>query len=347
MAVYPLHFDSEDQLEDFMATPSQEALETLSQLTGDIAILGIAGKIGVTLGMMIQKSLVALGSARKIYGVSRFSDSEARKKLDVAGIITIPCDLLNAKDVANLPDAEHVVFMAGRKFGTAGNEELTWAVNTIAPRNAAERYKTSNMVVYSTGCVYRLLSPETGGATEDSLPDPIGDYAQSALGRERIFQYFSKIYGTRAAILRLNYAIDLRYGVLRDLADKIMSETIIDNPDGAFNCIWQGDVLNQTICSLGQTSSPAAIINITGPETVSIRWAAEELGKRLGKRPIFRIDSAMPDRTYLSNAAKAAQLFGYPEIPLLAMIDMTADWVLHGGRSLRKPTHFETTDGRF
>ena len=347
MTIYPSHFDSEDQLEEFMTIPSQEVLETLSLLTGDIAILGIAGKIGVTLGMMIQKSLATLGSTRKIYGISRFSDSEARKKLDRAGIVTLPCDLLNANDVANLPDAEHVIFMAGRKFGTAGNEEITWAINTIAPYNAAERYKTSNLVVYSTGCVYHLLSPETGGATEDSSPDPIGDYAQSALGRERIFQYFSKIYGTRVVILRLNYSIDLRYGVLRDLADKIMSEIIIENPDGAFNCIWQGDVLNQTIISFRQTASPASIINITGPETVSIRWAAEELGKRLGKRPIFRSDSAVPNRTYLSNASKAAEIFGYPKISLLAMIDMTADWVLHGGKSLGKPTHFETTDGRF
>lgn len=347
MALSIPHLDSEDLLEDFMSTPPREAIETFSMLHGDIVILGIGGKIGVTLGLMIKKCLSTLGSVHKVYGVSRFSDIEARKKLERAGIITISCDLLDMKAVASLPDAEHVIFMAGRKFGTTANEHLTWAVNTIAPHNAAERYKASNLVVYSTGCVYPLLPPETGGAVEDMTPDPIGDYAQSALGRERIFQYYSQFFETRVAILRLNYSIDLRYGVLRDLADKIIHETMIEKPDSTFNCIWQGDVLNQTILSLQKTSSPAEIINITGPETISIRWAAEELGKRLGKKPVFNADPAVSNRTYLSNAAKAIQLFGYPKISLLTMMDMTADWVLKGGRSLGKPTHFETTDGRF
>lgn len=332
-------------LDEKLSEPTVEVVEAMKRIRGDLVILGVAGKIGVTLGMMAKRAMLAAGSGGRVIGVSRFSDAKARDKLEKAGVETVSCDLLDRKALEKLPDADHVVFMAGRKFGTSGNEELTWAMNTIVPANVGWRYPGSRTVVYSTGCVYDFVPLSSGGSVESDRPKPSGDYAQSALGRERVFQYFSSTMGTPVCILRLNYAIDLRYGVLRDIADKVGKEEPVDLGSSHFNCIWQGDVLAQTLRSFDLCSSPATILNMTGPETVSVRWAAEEFGKRFGKT--VRFSGREAERMYLNNASLAASVFGYPRMTLSAMIDLTAEWMKQGGGSLNKPTHFETTSGEY
>jgi nucleoside-diphosphate-sugar epimerase len=336
---------TEAQLESFLSEPPEEVIEVIKNLRGDILILGIAGKIGITLGMMASRAVRASGVKKRVLGASRFSEPGSREKLEAAGVETIKCDLLDREAAAKLPDADNIIFMAGKKFGTGGSEDLTLAMNTVVPANAAFRFPESRFVVYSTGCVYDFMSPASGGSVESDPPHPVGDYAQSALGRERVFQYFSSARGTPVCILRLNYAVELRYGVLRDIADKVRHDDEVDLSTGHFNCIWQGDVLSQTLLAFDRCSSPAEVLNMTGPETVSVRWAAEEFAKRFGKTPLFT--GMEQDRVYLNNAAKAASLFGYPRVPLLTMIDLTADWIKAGGASLGKPTHFEVRDGRY
>ena len=336
---------TEEELDLLLSRPTEELGEFMKKLPGDILILGIGGKIGVTLGMAAVRACQEGDVKKTVYGVSRFSDLTAQKKLEQIGVKTIPCDLLDRKAIDNLPEASNVIFMVGKKFGTEGAAEITWTLNTLVPAHVAERYRESRIVVYSTGCVYDFVSPASGGSIESDPPKPMGDYAQSALGRECIFQYYSRIYGTPVCMLRLNYAIDLRYGVLRDIADKVLKGEPIDLTVGNFNCIWQGDVIRQTLLSLEYCDSPARVLNITGPETVSVRWAAEQFGLRFGKQPYFV--GTEGNRMYLNNAAEATGLFGYPRVPLLHMIEMVADWVQAGGPSLGKPTHFEVVDGKF
>ncbi|MFQ3621154.1 MAG: NAD(P)-dependent oxidoreductase [Spirochaetales bacterium] len=336
---------SEEELDLLLSRPDTEVANALKRFSQDLIILGIGGKIGVTLGMAAVRAFLEAGIQRKVYGVSRFTDSKAREKLERVGVHTLSCDLLNRQSVEQLPDAGGVIFMAGKKFGTGGAEELTWAMNTVVPTFVAERFKDSSLVVYSTGCVYDFVAPASGGAIESDPVNPTGDYAQSALGRERVFTHFSKKYGTPVCILRLNYAIDLRYGVLRDIADKVFKGEPISLTVSNFNCIWQGDVIRQTLLSFAYCASPPKILNITGPETVSVRWVAEEFGKRFGKEP--RFEGIEGNRMYLNNAAESFSLFGYPKVVLLDMIELVANWVERGGPSLGKPTHFEVVDGKF
>ncbi|MCX7028407.1 MAG: NAD(P)-dependent oxidoreductase [Spirochaetes bacterium] len=338
---------NETELEEFMSKPSPRVIEAVGGLKGDIAVLGVAGKVGVTLAMMAARAVAASGSSVKVYGVSRFSDQTARARLEAAGVTTVACDLLDPEEVGRLPDAGNVFFLAGRKFGTVGAQDLTWATNTIAPANAARRYAEARIVAYSTGCVYAFVTAASGGSTERDRPEPTGEYAQSTLGRERVFEYFSRTQGTPVCLFRLNYAVDLRYGVLRDIADKVVAGTPVDLSTGNLNCIWQGDVLERTILALGLCASPPAALNVTGPETVSVRWAAEELGLRLGRKPVFSGAEDPGARAYLSNAALSFSRFGYPAVSLGEMLDMTADWVASGGSSLGKPTHFEARDGNY
>ena len=340
-------FKSEAELEAYMSTPSERLISFMKESEGDIAILGIAGKVGVTLGMMAARAIKAAGVEKKVYGVSRFSDPASRAKLDALGVSTIACDLLDAAAVDKLPCAENVIFMAGRKFGTMGAQDLTWATNTIAPANVARRFASSSIVAYSTGCVYDFAPPFSGGSTEKDDPKPVGEYAQSTLGRERVFEYYSRTAGTPVCLFRLNYAIDLRYGVLYDIAAKVHKGEPVDLSVGSFNCIWQGDVLERTLLSLDLCSSPPTAINITGPETVSVRWAAEEFGLRFGRKPLFAGIERSEASGYLSNAAASIGIFGYPSVSLSEMVDMVADWIIAGGSSLGKPTHFESTDGRY
>jgi nucleoside-diphosphate-sugar epimerase len=340
-------FADDKALETFMSAPTERVIELVRGIEGDIAILGVAGKVGVTLGMMAARAVEAAGAGKRVYGISRFSDPADRRKLDSAGVSTIACDLLDRASVDALPDAANVLFLAGRKFGTTGALDLTWATNAIAPANVAERYSSSRIVAYSTGCVYALSTAATGGPTERDPPAPIGEYAQSALARERLFEYHSRAKGTRVCLFRLNYAIDLRYGVLHDIARRVFEGRPVDLSVGSFNCIWQGDVIERTLLSLPLCSSPPAAINVTGPETASVRWAAGEFGQRFGREPLFAGEERCDSRGYLANAARSFALFGYPSVTLAEMIDMTAEWIAAGGSSLGKPTHFESTDGKY
>ena len=341
-----ISFRDEEDLETFMSEPTPRVIESLRAYSGDIAILGIGGKIGVTLGMMIARSVAAAGTKTRVYGVSRFSDRDARRKLERSGVECLACDLLDRDAVDALPDADRVIFMAGKKFGTAGAEETTWAMNTVVPANVSWRYRKSAIVAFSTGCVYDFVSPYSGGSSELDAPKASGDYAQSALGRERVFQHASRAYGTSVCLLRLNYAIDPRYGVLHDIARKVSAEEAIDLAVANLNCIWQGDVLERTILSFACAASPAFVLNLTGPETASVRRIAEEFGRRFGKSPIFS-GGGEAGRAYLNDAGLSFRLFGYPRLTLAEMIGTQADWILAGGGSLGKPTHFETTDGNY
>ncbi|MFA6366487.1 MAG: NAD(P)-dependent oxidoreductase, partial [Candidatus Hydrogenedentales bacterium] len=284
---------NERELDDCLSTPSDKVVDFMGRLEGDVMLLGAAGKVGVTLAMMAARAARetsdarSSGKERKVYAVSRFGDSAARAKCEAAGVETIACDLLERKDVESLPESRNVIFLAGKKFGTSEAREQTWAMNTIVPANVAERYSGSRIVVFSTGCVYELRRPDAGGSAEGDEPAPIGEYAQSALGRERVFEYFSRKNGTRVCLFRLNYAIDLRYGVLHDIGRKVAAGEPVDLGSGAFNCIWQGDVLERALLALDICAAPPAALNVTGPETISVRWAAEELGKRLGRKPLF------------------------------------------------------------
>jgi len=338
---------SETELETFMSAPSERVVRCMRELDGDIAILGIAGKVGVTLGMMAVRAVKAAGLNKKVYGISRFSDPASRSKLDALGIKTITCDLLDGASVDKLPPAKNVIFLAGKKFGTVEAQDLTWATNTLVPANVARHFASSAIVAFSTGCVYDFAPPWSGGSVETDDPKPVGEYAQSTLGRERIFEYYSRTAATPVCLFRLNYAIDLRYGVLYDIAAKVYGGEPISLSVGTFNCIWQGDVLERTLLSLKLCSSPPTVLNITGPETVSVRWVAEEFGHRFGREPIFMGSEPSGPGGYLTNAAKSFSLFGYPSISLPDMIDMVAQWMSAGGSSLGKPTHFESTDGKY
>lgn len=341
----PDTINSEEQLDEIMSCGSPELIRLMKAITGDIIILGCAGKIGVQLAMAAVKAIAEAGGKNRVIGVSRFSDETTRKKMDAFGAETIKCDLLNRDSVDKLPKAPHVIFMAGRKFGTSGSEELTWAMNTVVPANVAHHFKESRIVAFSTGNVYDL-SPVCGAMpTEDDITDPRGGYAQSALGRERVFEYFSNLNKTPVCIVRLNYAIDLRYGVLRDIGTRVYAGQPVDLSTGHVNVIWQGDVINQSILCLEHCSSPANIINMTGPETASVRYIAGEFARIFGKNVNF-ITQESPT-ALLNNASKAARLFGYPSVPLLRMIEWIAHWIELGGASLDKPTHFEVRDGKF
>ena len=333
------------ELEAKLAEPSEQLIADLSAVDGDILILGVGGKMGPSLARLAANAVREGGLNKKIIGVSRFSNAEARQELEEGGITTISCDLLNDAELQQLPDAANVIYMAGNKFGTTGREYFTWAMNAYLPGRVAEKYKNSNIVAFSSGNVYPFSPVGSGGVNESVSPEPLGEYAQSCLGRERVFEYFSHLNGTPMTIYRLNYAIDMRYGVLLELAKSINEGRSIDLTMGHANVIWQGDANEMALRCLKHCSTPPAIMNITGPETMSIRWAAGELAKRMGKEAQFT--GTESDTALLNNASKSHQLFGYPKVSLLQMIDWTAEWVTAGGSTWDKPTHFQERKGKF
>jgi nucleoside-diphosphate-sugar epimerase len=341
----PPQITSEEQLEDILSTPSPAVLEALAQLESNLLILGVGGKMGPTLARMAARALKMLDSPYRVIGVARFSQENLRTKLDAWGIETIRCDLLNRTEVAALPDSKSIIFMAGQKFGTTGNPAQTWAMNVYLPGLVAERFPQARMVVFSTGNVYPLTAVVDGGSQETDPPQPIGEYANTCLGRERIVEYFSQGHGLRSAIMRLNYAIDLRYGVLLDIAQKVAAEQPIDLGMGAVNVIWQGDANAQALGLLAHCTTPPFILNVTGPETISVRRLGEQFGRLLDRPPQFTGQEA--STALLNNAGQAYQLFGYPQVSLAQMIDWTAAWVKTGGPTLAKPTHFENRAGQF
>jgi nucleoside-diphosphate-sugar epimerase len=325
-----------------LSEPTPGLVEALRQLPGDILVLGVGGKMGPTLARMARR---ALDKRNRVIGVARFSDSALPAELEKHGVLSVPCDLLDRQSVAKLPDAPNVIFMAGQKFGTASAPELTWAMNTLVPAHCAERYARSRIVAFSTGCVYPLVPVASGGSRETDELGPPGDYANSCVGRERVFTYFSRKNNTPVVLYRLNYAIDLRYGVLLDVATKVWRGEPVDVTMGHANVIWQRDANAQALQSLTLAASPPAILNVTGPETISIRALAQRFGE-LFERPANIVGQEAPT-AWLSNSAKAQKLFGPPSVAVDQLIAWTAEWVRHGGATLNKPTHFEVRDGKF
>jgi len=333
--------ETEEQLEDIMSSPTPEVVKAMAELDGDLLILGVGGKMGPTLARLARRSI----NKARVIGVSRFSTPGLQADLNQVGVETIPCDLLNEAALQKLPEVPNVVFMAGRKFGSSGNEALTWVMNTYLPGQIAEKYRNSRIVVFSTGNVYPLTPIAHGGATETHPVNPIGEYAQSCLGRERMFEHFSNRFGTPVVIIRLNYAIDLRYGILLDIAEKVYNAQAVDVTMGNVNVIWQGDANAVVLRALTHCQSPPLVLNLTGPETVSIRGLATRFGELFEKTPIFEGQEA--GTALLSNASRCHQLFGYPRISLEQMVQWIAHWVRIGGATLDKPTKFEVRDGKF
>ena len=333
------------QLEALLSEPTDGVVRALGSLDGDIAVLGVAGKMGPTLARMAKRASEIAGVKRRVIGVSRFSSSRLKDQLQTYGVETIQCDLLDPSSLAKLPNAANVIFMAGMKFGSTGQEWLTWAINTYMPGLVAGRYRDSRIAVFSTGNVYGLSPIAGGGSREEDALNPSGEYAMSCVGRERIFEYFSRANQTKMTILRLNYASELRYGVLMDIAQRVNAGQAVVLSMGYLNTIWQADASAMSLESLRCASSPPNIINITGPELLSVRSIAEEFGKRLSKPT--RFEGAESGDALLSNARKSYELFGRPRVSTEQMIDWIADWVRRGETSLAKQTHFEERAGHF
>jgi nucleoside-diphosphate-sugar epimerase len=337
--------DDEPALEEALSRPTPGLAEELAALDGDVMVLGVGGKMGPTLARMARRALDEAGSSRQVYGVARFSQPELRDALEAAGVRTITCDLLDREAVQRLPEAANLIFMAGMKFGSTGAEALTWAMNAFVPALVAERFRGSRTVVFSSGNVYPIAPVLHGGCTESGGVGPVGEYAQSALARERIFEHFSRQFGTPVTTFRLNYAIDLRYGILLDVAESVLAGAPIDLTMGSVNVIWQGDASAMALRCLTVAQSPPLVLNVTGPETVSIRYLAHRFGELFGREPVL-VGTEAPT-ALLSNAARAFALFGYPTVPLDLMIERVAHWAIKGGRTLHKPTHYDVRDGKF
>jgi len=334
-----------EMLEEVLSEPSQGVIETIGRLEGDIIVLGAGGKMGPTLARMAKRASEAAGANKRIIAVSRFSSSDEEAKLNAAGIETIRCDLLDREGLEKLPDVQNVVYMAGMKFGSTGKEPLTWAMNSYLAGMVCEKYRSSRIAAFSTGNIYGLTPITSGGSLETDTLRPEGEYAMSCMGRERIFQHFSLSFGTRVALIRLNYAVELRYGVLVDMARRVWNGEAIDVTMGNFNAIWQGDANAMTLMALEKAASPAFVLNVAGPEIMSVRRVAEQFGEMMGKTPCLCGEEASD--ALISNGQLGHSLFGYPRVSALNMMKWIVDWVMNGGENIGKPTHFETRDGKF
>ena len=336
---------NEQKLDELLTTPSERLIADVKKIEGDIIFLGAGGKMGPTLCLLTKKAIEKAGTKSKVIAISRFTDPIAVNLLKENGINIISADLLEPGVLEKLPDAPNIIYMAGRKFGTNGQEYLTWAMNCWLPSRVAERYKNARFVVFSTGNVYPMSKIVNGGAVEEQNLDPVGEYAISCLGRERMFEYAAKTFGTKLTMYRLNYAVDLRYGVLFDIAEKVLNNIPISLKNPVFNCIWQGDANEIAVRSLIYADSDIFKLNVSGPETVSVLSTANKFGKLFNKEALFCDEPT--DTALFSNCGKMADLLGYPLISLDTMIKWQAEWILSGGRSLNKPTHFEEKKGDY
>lgn len=343
-----LPFDTVQQLEDGLSEPSAALVQSMARLKGDIIVLGCAGKMGRSLARMAKRASDQADIKRRVIGVSRFSDASQKSELEKHGVETIECDLLNESALSQLPEVQNVVYMAGMKFGSSGNEAMTWMMNTVLPAFVCRKFSASKIVAFSTGNVYGLV-PHTRPSVESDVPNPVGEYAMSCLGRERVFEFYCKKLQIPTAIVRLNYACDLRYGVLVDLAQKLFADQPIDLSMGWFNTIWQGSANEMALRSFEQLDDTPIgipfIINVTGPEVLNVRNVAEQLGQRVRKKPTFVGEQSTT--ALLSDSSRAIQLFGEPIVSTQELIDWVGDWIVLGGETLNKPTHFESRDGKF
>ncbi|MEA3463457.1 MAG: NAD(P)-dependent oxidoreductase [Bacteroidota bacterium] len=345
MSIYQDKIRDITALEDLLSLPSEASVNMCSDLEGDIMFLGVGGKLGPSLARMTKRACEEAKLEKRIYGVSLFESDQQRKQIDDMGIETFHGDLLDPDFIQSLPKARNVFFLAGMKFGSEENISLTWAVNSYMPALVADYFKESRIVAFSTGCVYPLVPRESGGSLETDPPTPLGEYAQSCLGRERMFEYGSKKYQTKVCLIRLNYSVELRYGVLLDIATKVKNREAIDLSMGYFNVIWQGDVNDVVLRSLDICNSPAKILNITGEEILSVREVALEFGKLFNTKPEFVGTEALT--ALLNNAGQAFKLFGRPKVSTLQIIKWIADWISEGRETLGKPTHYEVRDGKY
>jgi hypothetical protein len=343
--VAPEFIQNVEQLEGLLSEPSPGVMSVLAKLEGDFIILGVAGKMGPSLARMVKRASDAAETSRRVIGVARFSAKQVETQLRGWGIETIQSDLLDESGVQRLPDAANVLYLAGMKFGSTGQEAMTWAMNSYLPAVVSNKFCRSRIVALSTGNVYGLTSVKGGGSPETAPLAPLGEYAMSCLGRERIFEYFSNKLKIPVALIRLNYACDLRYGVLVDLAKKVRDNVPIDLAMGHFNTIWQGDANAMILEAFGQAASPAIVLNVTGPETLAVRDVCKRFGNLMSRDPKFIGTEA--SSALLGDARRAMQLFGKPSVSAEKLISWVADWVMRGGASLDKPTHFESRDGRF
>lgn len=333
------------QLEKELLAPSSSLITDMAKIEGDIVLLGIGGKMGPSVGKLAVAAAKAAGVEKRIIGVSRFSDAKAKAALEAAGIETISCDLLDDSQLQALPEVRNVIYLAGNKFGTTGNEGFTWAMNAYLPGRVAEKYKDSSIVAFSSGNVLPFVPVTSGGSSEETAPEPLGEYAQSCLGRERVFEYFSQKNQTPMLIYRLNYAVDFRYGVMLEIAKSVMNEKPIDLKTENVNVIWQGDANEIAIRSLLHCESPAKILNVTGPEILSIRWIANQFGGIFNKTPNFI--NGPSGTALLNNASECHRIFGYPKVTVREIIDITATWISQGGDEFGKATHFQERGGKF
>lgn len=336
----------EEQLEDLLSQPYPEDIEFAGEaFHDDVMVIGAGGKMGPTLVQRLVRSIKAAGVKGQVLAVSRFSDASQAECLERHGARCIAADVLNEEHLSSLPQCPYIIYMVGMKFGSTGNQPMTWAVNTYLPGRVAEHFSSSRIVSFSTGNVYPLVPVESGGPTEDAPTGPVGEYAQSCLGRERILQYFCEANSTPNCILRLNYAVEPRYGVLLDIAHKIQHDQPVPVEMGYVNVIWQGDANSVCLRAFSICEVPAKILNLTGSEVVSVRWLAEELGQRLGKKVVFR--GQENDTALLNDASQCRRLFAVPRVSINEILDLVAHWVEIGGPVLDKPTKFEVRDGKF
>lgn len=345
---YPATIDSVDQLEEALSRPTGRDISAMAALDGDVMLLGAGGKMGPSLARLCKRASQEAGVPRRVIAVARFSDPALPAQFAAHGIETVQADLLLDKDLSALPDVANIVYMAAKKFGTSGGPAeaaSTWAMNAYLPGRVAERFSRSRIVAFSTGNVYPFVPPASGGATEETPLEPVGEYGISALARERIFTHFSCRNHTPLALLRLNYAIDLRYGVLTDLGRRILSGQPVDVSMGSVNVIWQRDANAACLGSFASCATPPDVLNLTGPETLSVRWLAQELASRLGVEPVLTGEEQ--PTALLSNASLCQKRFGYPTVPVATLLDWVAHWLRIGGETWDKPTKFQVRDGKF
>ena len=342
---FPTTVENEEQLEELLSRPSDADVAFMAGLAGDVVVLGAGGKMGPSLARRLRRATDAAGRPRRVAAVSRFSSADVARGLADDGVDALSCDLLDPSCVDRLPLFENVLFLAGMKFGASERPDLTWALNTIVPGNVARRYAGSRIVVFSTGNVYPLVPPATGGCAEGDATAPVGEYAQSCLGRERVFEHYSREHGTPLLLFRLFYAVDLRYGVLVDVARKVWAGDEVDLTVGHVNVIWQGDASSYALRSLSLATTPPRALNVTGGEVVAVRDVAERFGRHFGRAP--RFTGTEGPVALLGDASLCRSLLGDPTVSLDLLVEWVGRWVETGGRLLGKPTQYERSDGRF